>query len=250
METMETSDAHDDDNNMDEDNLITPVWRFNIFLDKIGQDLSEEEITRMKSFCRDGDIGRSALNKAKTATSFFQLLRDMEFLNCNNLLQLQAMLWHIGRKDLQKEMVAFAQACRKEPLHFFTPKETPGIYMSLYFLPLKCIICVSSETCLLICKFYLGVKRWSIIISTATSEFHGDVILTATTIVYIDKIPILPMNKNNKTLLFYSTFRHFIQSIKHSYFKLNKTLIFYIPCFTVNNIPMFTGTKHSCFTAN
>ncbi|OWF51105.1 uncharacterized protein LOC110449609 [Mizuhopecten yessoensis] len=126
METMETSDAHDDDNNMDEDNLITPLWRFNIFLDKIGQDLSEEEITRMKSFCREGALGRSALNKAKTATSFFQLLRDMEFLNSNNLLQLQAMLWHIGRKDLHQSMVAFAQKCRKEPLYFFTPKEIPA----------------------------------------------------------------------------------------------------------------------------
>lgn len=108
-----------------EDNPITPSWRFNVFLDKIGQSITNDEISRMKSYCTDGQIGRKALNKAETATAFFQLLRDMDHLNTNNILLLQAMLWHIGRKDLHQEMVEFARECRKVPLHFFSPKEQP-----------------------------------------------------------------------------------------------------------------------------
>lgn len=79
-----------------------------------------------------GLIGRAALNKATSAGLFFRSLRDMEFLSCNNLLHLQAMLWHIGRKDLHRDMVEFARSCRKLPLHFFSPNEKPGKCIFIY----------------------------------------------------------------------------------------------------------------------
>ncbi|XP_033748022.1 uncharacterized protein LOC117333019 [Pecten maximus] len=123
--TLETSDSHDDDNT-DEDNPITPTWRFNVFLDQIGQDIMDGDLARMKSLCVGGVFGQSALSKATTPVLFFKLLRDMDFLNIDNLTHLQAMLWHIGRKDLHERMVEFARECRKIPLHFFSPKEKPA----------------------------------------------------------------------------------------------------------------------------
>ncbi|XP_060070140.1 uncharacterized protein LOC132550141 [Ylistrum balloti] len=105
--------------------LVTPDWTFNVMLDRIAEALTDNDLERMKSYCKGGYLGRKALTEAMTPLKFFQLLRDMEVLNCNNLLHLQAMLWHVGRRGLHKDIVTFARKCRRQPLYFFTPKGEP-----------------------------------------------------------------------------------------------------------------------------
>ncbi|XP_033747580.1 uncharacterized protein LOC117332691 [Pecten maximus] len=125
VKSIEQNYQHVQESNMDDDLVISTEWKLNVLLDKISQSLKEEDLPRMKFYCRAGTIGRKALSEAVNPLMFFQLLMDNEFLNCNNLLHLQAMIWHIGRKDLYKDMVAFARECRRQPLYFFTPKIKP-----------------------------------------------------------------------------------------------------------------------------
>ncbi|OWF51106.1 uncharacterized protein LOC110449610 [Mizuhopecten yessoensis] len=110
---------------MADSSLISPQWKFNKTLDDIAESLTEKDLPRMKFYCTAGCFGRKALKEADSPLMFFQLLMDMDFLSCNNLLHLQAMLWHIGRKDLHKQMVMFARECRRQPLYFFSPKSKP-----------------------------------------------------------------------------------------------------------------------------
>ena len=69
---------------------------------------------------------RSMREKIKNVFDLFYYLQQLQLLSPNNLLTLQAMIWHLGRKKLYKMFVDF---CETNPgtLHFYVPSETPGM---------------------------------------------------------------------------------------------------------------------------
>ena len=71
-------------------------------------------------------MSRSMHEKIKDAFDLFNYLKNLRLLSVNNIVTLQAMIWHLGRKDLYQKFVDF---CETNPgtLHFYVPSETPGM---------------------------------------------------------------------------------------------------------------------------
>ena len=71
-------------------------------------------------------MSRSMHEKIKDAFDLFNYLKNLRLLSANNIVTLQAMIWHLGRKDLYQKFVDF---CETNPgtLHFYVPSETPGM---------------------------------------------------------------------------------------------------------------------------
>ncbi|XP_033747450.1 uncharacterized protein LOC117332587 [Pecten maximus] len=106
-------------------------WELNLVLDDIAQEMTEDDVDRMKDFCSGEEgIPAGVLDKITSGRQFFKLLRRQCYLDRHNLLYLQAMLWNLGkqRRTLYKKLSEFAKRCELEPLNFFTYEETiiPG----------------------------------------------------------------------------------------------------------------------------
>lgn len=80
-------------------------------------------------------IGKRALEMIKKPIDLFNILREKGKLNEMNIITLQALLWTLPRKDLQKKYVEFAESLGSS-VHFVLPRDTPGktlsIYLSIY----------------------------------------------------------------------------------------------------------------------
>lgn len=74
----------------------------------------------------DGGLQKRTLSGITTAVDFFTVLKEKMYLNRENLIFVQACLWNVGRRDLHRKCVEFAKSSDKI-LHFYCPKETPGI---------------------------------------------------------------------------------------------------------------------------
>ena len=70
-------------------------------------------------------LGERVLEKIKTPLELFDVLRQRTFVDRNNMIYLQAMLYHIGRKDLLDLAVEYAHAC-KDVIHYKSPPPEPG----------------------------------------------------------------------------------------------------------------------------
>ncbi|CAG2228908.1 unnamed protein product [Mytilus edulis] len=121
------------------------------FLLKIGDQLTEEDFKKLK-FCCAGNIISSIYKTLaeidRVATSCILLyfrrgwfdekcfrednrlhesfthLKERRILTKYNLAPLQAMIWHLGRKDLYKDFLEYCNS-QDKTLHFFVPSEHP-----------------------------------------------------------------------------------------------------------------------------
>lgn len=56
-----------------------------------------------------GGIGRRALESMIYPIDFFDRLQIAGYLDMNNIVALQAAVWHTGREDLYQQTVSFAE---------------------------------------------------------------------------------------------------------------------------------------------
>ncbi|CAG2187980.1 FADD [Mytilus edulis] len=103
--------------------LPSQEFPLNVFLQKLSKQLTEEEFEDLKFLCQGkGGIRKGDMSQLKTSLDLFTLLREREILTNENLLTLQAMIWHIGRKDLYKGFVRFCEQL-DNTLYFFEAPE-------------------------------------------------------------------------------------------------------------------------------
>lgn len=80
------------------------------------------------TFEGDGGLQKRTLSGITSAVDFFTVLKEKMYLNRENLIFVQACLWNVGRRDLHRKCVEFAKSSEKI-LHFYCPKDTPGVYI-------------------------------------------------------------------------------------------------------------------------
>lgn len=99
--------------------------QLNVFLARLADKITDEELDKLKFFCSgSGGLRKGTLEKINNCLSLFTRLKEMRLLSSYNLVTLQAMIWHLERKDLYREFVEF---CRNQDktLYFFVPSELP-----------------------------------------------------------------------------------------------------------------------------
>ncbi|XP_071181119.1 uncharacterized protein [Mytilus edulis] len=90
--------------------LPSQEFPLNVFLQKLSKKLTEEEFEELKFLCQGkGGIRKGDMSQIKNTLELFTILRQREIITTENLLTLQAMIWHIGRKDLYKAFVCFCE---------------------------------------------------------------------------------------------------------------------------------------------
>lgn len=100
-------------------------FALNAFLLELNDDLTDEDLEKLKFLCSGKyGIGKRALETIKKPIDLFNILREKEYLNEMNIITLQALLWTLPRKDLQKKYVEFAESLGSS-VHFVLPRDTP-----------------------------------------------------------------------------------------------------------------------------
>ncbi|XP_060573610.1 uncharacterized protein LOC132731444 [Ruditapes philippinarum] len=108
-------------------NLPNPPtdWNFNIFLNKIADSLTMEDLVNMKWFFEgEGGLGKGVLEKIKTPQDLFRIMRTRGYITRDNLLYLQGILYQAGRKDLIQDGVEYAKSLGNV-VHFYAPTYLP-----------------------------------------------------------------------------------------------------------------------------
>lgn len=107
---------------------ILPVpddWEFNDLLSNIAKEMTKEDLEDMKSRVKgDGGIRRKALDTIVNAHELFDLLQRYQFINRDNLLMLQALLFRMHRTELFEQAVKYAQSTGNV-VHFTKPPPEP-----------------------------------------------------------------------------------------------------------------------------
>lgn len=100
-------------------------WEMNVFLKELADGLTDDDLKTMKHFV-SGFHGtrKGVLESIKDPLDFFQHLRHRLILTRDNIVVLQSMLWHLGRKDLHNKFVKFAKK-RGNIIHFYNSKDKP-----------------------------------------------------------------------------------------------------------------------------
>lgn len=70
-------------------------------------------------------IPTGILEKLNTPEKFFNYLRQSKMISRDNLLLLQAFLWHVDRKDLHSMAADYARRVG-DVLYFYAPDPKPG----------------------------------------------------------------------------------------------------------------------------
>lgn len=100
-------------------------FALNAFLLELNDDLTDEDLEKLKFLCSGKyGIGKKALETIKKPIDLFNILREKDRLNEMNIITLQAMLWTLPRRDLQKKYVEFAESLGSS-VHFVLPRDTP-----------------------------------------------------------------------------------------------------------------------------
>lgn len=73
----------------------------------------------------DEGLGRRLLSTIKTPLELFDALQKHTFLDRNNFLYLQAMLYNLGRMDLYALAIEYTHKIG-DVIHFSVPPEEPG----------------------------------------------------------------------------------------------------------------------------
>lgn len=100
-------------------------YKLNVCLVNISREITDEDLDIMKCLI-SGEQGspRGVLEKITTALKLFEHLKGRCLLSRDNILCLQAMLYHARRIDLFNELLEFAKE-RGETLHCYPESNTP-----------------------------------------------------------------------------------------------------------------------------
>ncbi|XP_053397905.1 uncharacterized protein LOC123552421 [Mercenaria mercenaria] len=102
-----------------------PDWQFNIFLDNIAEGITSEVFEKMKHLFRGpGGISDTTLNEMRSALDLFSIMRTRRLLTRDNLIYLQAILYRLGRVDLTKQGVEYANTIGNV-IHFYPASALP-----------------------------------------------------------------------------------------------------------------------------
>lgn len=74
-------------------------------------------------------MAKGILEKIEDCISLFRHMKELNMLSNENLATFQAMIWHLGRKDLYRQFVEFCKN-REDILHFFASSDKPGKYLN------------------------------------------------------------------------------------------------------------------------
>ncbi|CAC5408621.1 unnamed protein product [Mytilus coruscus] len=100
-------------------------YQLHVFLMKIARQITDEEFKEIKFYCSGKNgMAKGILEKIEDCISLFRHMKELNMLSNENLATFQAMIWHLGRKDLYKQFVEFCKN-REEILHFFAPSDKP-----------------------------------------------------------------------------------------------------------------------------
>lgn len=101
-------------------------YQLHVFLMKIARQITDEEFNEIKFYCSGKNgMAKGILEKIEDCISLFRHMKELNMLSNENLATFQAMIWHLGRKDLYKQFVEFCKN-REEILHFFAPSDKPA----------------------------------------------------------------------------------------------------------------------------
>ncbi|XP_071113261.1 uncharacterized protein [Haliotis cracherodii] len=105
--------------------LPSADWELNILMLRIGRELDDDDFQSMKFLCSgQRGVPQGVLERLSTPQKFFTYLRERRMLSRDNLLLLQAFLWHVGRLDLHQVASDYARKVGSV-LHFFSPDGQP-----------------------------------------------------------------------------------------------------------------------------
>ncbi|KAK3594185.1 hypothetical protein CHS0354_007085 [Potamilus streckersoni] len=105
--------------------LPSEDWRFNIFLDDLASNISDEELARLKNYVSgDGGLGLGILEQIDTPLESFKILKKRMIVSKDNLITLQSMLWHLKNKELHRKAVEYARDVGNA-LYFYAPSDKP-----------------------------------------------------------------------------------------------------------------------------
>lgn len=100
-------------------------WQLNVLLLKVSQALSEDDLTKFKFLCTGHNgIPCGVLERLTSHEKLFAYLRQQRMISRDNLLLLQAFLWHVARPDLHAVAADFARR-RGDTLYFYAPQTHP-----------------------------------------------------------------------------------------------------------------------------
>ncbi|XP_071148871.1 uncharacterized protein [Mytilus edulis] len=101
-------------------------YQLNIVLTKIARELVSDDLEIMKFLLRgEGGTARSVLEQLSTPLKLFDHLINEGKLSRDNILFLQAMLYHARRIDLFKQLIDYGKQNRNT-LHFYEPIGNPA----------------------------------------------------------------------------------------------------------------------------
>lgn len=101
-------------------------WALNSLLIKIDKGMKPGELEEVKTLFKGQEgIGLKVLEDIRRPLELFDILRQRTFLDRYNMLYLQAMLFHIKRKDLLDLAVEYAKSC-EGIVHFKSPPTEPA----------------------------------------------------------------------------------------------------------------------------
>ncbi|RUS84020.1 hypothetical protein EGW08_008198 [Elysia chlorotica] len=100
-------------------------WELNLLLLKIAQQLDSSELENLKFLCSGSKgVPKRILSKFSTPEAFFTYLREQMMISRDNLLLLQAFMWHLQRKDLHELAADYARRIGNT-LYFYAPSQEP-----------------------------------------------------------------------------------------------------------------------------
>ncbi|XP_076106448.1 uncharacterized protein LOC143075073 [Mytilus galloprovincialis] len=100
-------------------------WQMNVFLNELADELTAEDLKKMKNLLSGlNGTAKGVLEAIQDPLDLFTHLRQKRILTRDNVVFLQAMLWHTKRKDLYNKFVKFAKQ-RGNIVHFYSPSERP-----------------------------------------------------------------------------------------------------------------------------
>lgn len=101
-------------------------WDLNRLLINIAHEMTTEDLEAAKMlFKGEEGLGRRVLYETSSALELFDSLQKKGLIDRDNLLYLQAMLYHIGKKDLFKKVAEYATSSLHDAVHFKTPAQEP-----------------------------------------------------------------------------------------------------------------------------
>lgn len=102
-------------------------WDLNKLLLDIGQEMTIEDLGAAKMMFKGLEgLGRKLLSETKTAFELFDSLQMRCFIDRDNLLYLQGMLYKINRMDLFERVADYASRTLEEAIHFKPPAKEPA----------------------------------------------------------------------------------------------------------------------------